>query len=85
MFKEVENIYIFYYLQVMSISSQKLVDWVFSLFITNIQKIFSVRKALNNKHFSIVHGKSIYQYQSLIILSESVGVNTKIPLVYWLF
>ena len=81
MLKEVENVS-FYYLEVMSISLQELVDWVFYLFITNIQKIFSVRKVLNNEHFLIIHDKSILcQYQSLIILSQSVGVNTKVLLV----
>ena len=78
--------YLSYELQVMSASLQQLVHWRVYLFITNIQKIFSVRKVLNNEHFLIMHGKSIsYQYQSLIILSQSVGANTKVLLVIWLF
>ena len=45
-----------------------------TFFITNLQKIFSVKKVLNYEHFFIIQGKSIlYQYQSLIILSQSVG------------
>ena len=64
----------------MSVLLQQLVDCVFYLFITNIKKIFSVRR-VNNVHYLIIHGKSIYQYQSLIILSQSVGVNTKVILV----
>ena len=65
----------------MSVLLQQLVDCVFYLFITNIKKIFSVR-SVNNVHYLIIHGKSIlYQYQSLIILSQSVGVNTKVILV----
>ena len=78
--------YLFYYLQVMSVSLQHLVNWVFYLFITNIQKTFSVRKGPNIEHFLLIHGKSVlYQYQSLTILSQSMGVNAKVLLVIWLF
>ena len=71
--------YLFDYLQVTRVSLQQL---VFYLFITNIQKIFSIRKVLNNEQFLVIHGESVlYQYLSLIILSQSVNVNTKVLLV----
>ena len=71
--------YLFDYLQVTRVSLQQL---VFYLFITNIQKIFSVRKVLNNEQFLVIHSESVlYQYLSLIILSQSVNVNTKVLLV----
>ena len=51
------------YLQVMSISPQQFVDLVFYWLITNMQKMFSVRKVINNEQFFIIHGKNIlYQY-----------------------
>ena len=40
---------------------------------------------LNNEHLLIIHHKSIsYQYQSLIILSQPMGVS-RVLLVIWLF
>ena len=83
-FKDIENVsFITYKSWVFHYSNWLIEYFTYSL---QISKKYSVIEVLNNKHFLIIHDKSIlYQYQSLIILSQSVSVNTKVLLVIWFF
>ena len=80
--------YLFYYLNVMSILLPQLIGYFTCSLHISKKDICNeqVRKVLNNEHFLIIHGKIILkQHQSLIILSQSMGVNKKVILIICLF